>query len=91
VRASEVKVGRTFAVAFDHGDDFMTSLAEFCQDNNLRLGYIPMFLAGYSEVGLYLRKTGKSELTNAVRRAHSGQDMLVTYSSAHAGDAHRHR
>jgi predicted DNA-binding protein with PD1-like motif len=50
MRASELKHGRTFAVAFDHGDDFMASLARFCNDNDVRQGYIPMFLAGFAEV-----------------------------------------
>jgi predicted DNA-binding protein with PD1-like motif len=50
MRASELKHGRTFAVAFGHGDDFMTSLAKFCRDNDVRQGYIPMFLAGFAEV-----------------------------------------
>jgi predicted DNA-binding protein with PD1-like motif len=49
MRASEMKVGRTFAVTFDHGDDFMTSLAKFCRDNGVQQGYIPMFLAGFAE------------------------------------------
>ena len=50
MNASELKVGRTFGVTFEHGDDFMSALASFCQDNNVRQGYIPMFLAGFSEV-----------------------------------------
>lgn len=48
MRASELKPGRTFAVAFDHGDDFMTSLARFCADNGIHQGYIPMFVAGFA-------------------------------------------
>jgi predicted DNA-binding protein with PD1-like motif len=52
MRASELKTGRTFVVAFDHGDDFMTSLARFCQDNGVRQGYIPMFLAGFAEADI---------------------------------------
>ena len=52
MRASELKTGRTFAVAFDHGDDFLTSLATFCQDNEVRQGYIPMFLAGFAEADI---------------------------------------
>jgi predicted DNA-binding protein with PD1-like motif len=52
MRTSELKTGRTFAVAFDHGDDFMTSLATFCQDNEVHQGYIPMFLAGFAEVDI---------------------------------------
>ena len=49
MKASEVKVGRTFGVTFEHGDDFMSSLASFCQENDVRQGYIPMFLAGFAE------------------------------------------
>jgi predicted DNA-binding protein with PD1-like motif len=52
MRASELKTGRTFAVAFDHCDDFMTSLARFCRDNSVRQGYIPMFLAGFAEADI---------------------------------------
>ena len=52
MRASELKTGRTFGVAFDHGDDFMTSLAAFCRDNGVRQGYIPMFLAGFAEADI---------------------------------------
>src|SRR5271155_4925283 len=50
MRASELKQGRAFAVAFDHGDDFMTALSAFCQQTGIRQGYIPMFLAGFAEV-----------------------------------------
>ena len=44
MKASEVKTRHTFAVTFGHGDDFMPLLvlAQFCQDNNLRQGYIPI-------------------------------------------------
>jgi predicted DNA-binding protein with PD1-like motif len=52
MKASEVKVGRTFGVAFEHSDDFMSSLASFCQENDVRQGYIPMFLAGFAEARL---------------------------------------
>jgi len=38
------------AVAFDHGDDFFTALAEFCQHHGVRHGYIPSFIAGFSNV-----------------------------------------
>ena len=49
MKATEVTVGRTFGVTFEHGDDFMSSLANFCRENDLRQGYIPMFLAGLAE------------------------------------------
>jgi len=52
MRTSELKAGRTFAVAFEHGDDFMPSLARFCRDNGVRQGYIPMFLAGFAEADI---------------------------------------
>jgi predicted DNA-binding protein with PD1-like motif len=52
MRASELKTARTFGVAFDHGDDFMTALATFCRDNEVRQGYIPMFLAGFAEADI---------------------------------------
>lgn len=49
MRTSELKAGRTFGVTFEHGDDFMTSLAQFCRDNGVRQGYIPMFVAGFAD------------------------------------------
>ncbi len=50
MKTSELKAGRTFGVTFEHGEDFMSALTSFCQDNNVRQGYIPMFLAGFAEV-----------------------------------------
>ncbi len=32
MKASEVTLGRTFGVTFEHGDDFMSSLASFCRE-----------------------------------------------------------
>ena len=52
MKTSELKPGRTFAVAFEHGEDFMSSLARFCHDNGVRQGYIPMFLAGFAEADI---------------------------------------
>lgn len=49
MRSHHLTPGRTFAVVFDHGEDFFTALADFCRDNDVRQGYIPMFLAGFSE------------------------------------------
>jgi predicted DNA-binding protein with PD1-like motif len=48
VRAREVSVGRTFVVAFEHGDDFFGTLREFCDEQGIRQGYVPMFIAGFS-------------------------------------------
>jgi predicted DNA-binding protein with PD1-like motif len=50
VRSHELTLGRSFAVAFDHGDDFFTALDDFCRDNGVRQGYLPGFIAGFSEV-----------------------------------------
>jgi predicted DNA-binding protein with PD1-like motif len=50
MRSHELVLGRSFGVAFDHGDDFFDALAKFCADNGVRQGYIPGFIAGFSEV-----------------------------------------
>ncbi len=52
VRSHELTPGRTFGLAFDHGDDFYPTLTEFCRDNDVHQGYIPMFLAGFAETEL---------------------------------------
>jgi predicted DNA-binding protein with PD1-like motif len=50
VRSQELTLGRTFAVAFDHGDDFYTALDGFCRANGIRQGFVPVFIAGFAEV-----------------------------------------
>lgn len=50
VRSHELTLGRSFAVTFDHGDDFFTALTDFCRQNEVRQGYIPSFIAGFSQV-----------------------------------------
>lgn len=50
MRSHELTIGRSFGVNFDHGDDFFPALADFCRDNGIRQGYIPSFIAGFSEV-----------------------------------------
>ncbi|HEY3558891.1 MAG TPA: DUF296 domain-containing protein [Kribbella sp.] len=52
MRAAELTMGRTFAVHFDHGDDFYPALAEFCAQYGVRQGFIPMFIAGMRDVQL---------------------------------------
>jgi len=49
MRTSELKTGRTFGLNCDHGEDFFQALAEFCRENHIRQGYIPMFLAAFAE------------------------------------------
>lgn len=50
MRSHELELGRTFGVTFDHGADFFPALTEFCKANNIRQGYIPFFLAGFTTV-----------------------------------------
>jgi hypothetical protein len=52
MRSHELTIGRTFGVAFDHGEDFVTALAEFCREQGVRQGFIPMFIAGFAEAEL---------------------------------------
>lgn len=49
MRSHELIIGRTFGVTFDHGEDFFPALASFCEQNGVRQGYIPMFIAGFAE------------------------------------------
>lgn len=49
MRSHELTLGRTFGVAFDQGEDFFTALADFCQANSVRQGYIPSFIAGFAQ------------------------------------------
>lgn len=49
MRSHELTIGRTFGIVFDHGDDFFDTLNAFCTSNNVRQGYIPMFIAGFAE------------------------------------------
>lgn len=50
MRGHELTLGRTFGVTFDHGEDFFTALSEFCRTHDVRQGYVPSFIAGFSEV-----------------------------------------
>jgi predicted DNA-binding protein with PD1-like motif len=52
MRSHEITTGRTFGLAFGHGDDFMSTLTEFCEDTGLRQGYMPTFVAGFNETEL---------------------------------------
>lgn len=52
MRSHQLTLGRSFAVAFDHGEDFFDALAAFCHANGVRQGYIPMFIAGFSEIDI---------------------------------------
>ncbi|WP_194838264.1 PPC domain-containing DNA-binding protein [Nocardia sp. XZ_19_369] len=52
MRSHELTLGRSFGLVLEHGEDFYPALAEFCRTNNIRQGYIPSFIAGFSEADL---------------------------------------
>lgn len=52
MKSKELSTGRTFGVTFDHQSNFFEELSLFCKKNQVRQGYIPMFIAGFSEVEL---------------------------------------
>lgn len=47
MRAAQITRGREFVLAIDHGEDFFTALADFCDQRRVRAGYIPMFVGGF--------------------------------------------
>src|ERR1700690_2245594 len=49
MHSHELTTGRTFGVRFDPGESFFPALEDFCRDNGIRHGYIPMFLAAFAE------------------------------------------
>lgn len=49
MHASELILGRTFGVTFEHGEDFFDALASFCKANDVTQGYIPMFIGAFEE------------------------------------------
>ncbi|MFD4241851.1 PPC domain-containing DNA-binding protein [Streptomyces sp. NPDC058525] len=51
MRATEITIGRKFAVAFDHGEDFFEALAAFCRESGIRAGYVT-FIGGFSHARL---------------------------------------
>jgi predicted DNA-binding protein with PD1-like motif len=50
VYSEALTTGRTFAVVLEPGEDFFSGLQDFCAANEVRQGYIPMFIAAFSEV-----------------------------------------
>lgn len=52
MKAAQLTLGRTFGVTFEHGEDFLESLAGFCADNAVHQGYVPSFIAGLAEARL---------------------------------------
>jgi predicted DNA-binding protein with PD1-like motif len=52
MRSRQLTLGRTFGVVFDHGEDFLPALAEFCAAHDVRQGYLPGFLGAFTTVDL---------------------------------------
>lgn len=52
MHSHELTIGRTFGIRFDPGESFFPALEEFCHDNSVRQGYIPMFLAAFAEADI---------------------------------------
>lgn len=52
MQARELTAGRTFAVTFDHGEDFFATLNTFCERHDIAQGYLPMFIAGFAEADI---------------------------------------
>lgn len=52
MRSHQLTTGRTFALVVDHGEDLLSSLTQFCRDNGVRAGYIPTFVASFSEADI---------------------------------------
>jgi predicted DNA-binding protein with PD1-like motif len=50
MHSTDLTLGRTFGVNFDHGEDFYAALAEFCRIQDVGGGYIRSFIAGSREV-----------------------------------------
>jgi predicted DNA-binding protein with PD1-like motif len=46
MRSEELNLGRTFQLVFDHGDDLLPVLKDFCLEEGVRQAYIPMFVGG---------------------------------------------
>ncbi|HEY8986008.1 MAG TPA: PPC domain-containing DNA-binding protein [Streptomyces sp.] len=46
MRHAQVRTGRQFVLALDHGEDFLEGLTQFCAEQDIRAGYIPTFVGG---------------------------------------------
>ncbi|WP_446040132.1 PPC domain-containing DNA-binding protein [Streptomyces sp. SID1121] len=52
MRFAQVRPGRQFVLALDHGEDFLDGLTRFCEDQGIRSGYIPTFVGGFHSARL---------------------------------------
>ncbi|WP_412181049.1 PPC domain-containing DNA-binding protein [Streptomyces microflavus] len=51
MRATQITVGRKFAVVFEHDEDFFEALDRFCRESGVRAGYLT-FIGGFSHARL---------------------------------------
>ncbi|MFI8089173.1 PPC domain-containing DNA-binding protein [Streptomyces sp. NPDC086080] len=47
MRFAQVRTGRQFVLALDHGEDFLGGLTQFCADQGIRAAYLPTFVGGF--------------------------------------------
>jgi predicted DNA-binding protein with PD1-like motif len=52
MRFAEVRSGRQFVLALDHGEDFLDGITRFCESQGIRSGYIPTFVGGFRSARL---------------------------------------
>ncbi|MFF9458080.1 PPC domain-containing DNA-binding protein [Streptomyces flaveolus] len=52
MRFAQVRSGRQFVLALDHGEDFLDGLSKFCEAQGIRSGYIPTFVGGFHSARL---------------------------------------
>jgi predicted DNA-binding protein with PD1-like motif len=52
MRFAQVRSGRQFVLALDHGEDLLDGLTRFCEDQGIRSGYIPTFVGGFRSARL---------------------------------------
>ena len=52
MHSHQLVTGRTFGFRFDPGERFFPALEEFCSANEVRSGYIPMFIAAFAEADI---------------------------------------
>lgn len=50
MKSHQLTIGRTFGIRLDPEDEFLQSLETFCREEGIRQGYLPMFLAAFSEI-----------------------------------------
>ncbi|MBQ0972905.1 DUF296 domain-containing protein [Streptomyces sp. RK31] len=81
MRATELTLGRSFALAFDDGDDFIKELTGFCAEQGIRQAIIPMFLGGFR----WLKLVGADGPLQDPEAPVWDETLLVTVEAVGAG------